>query len=649
MKNKIPSFILSLFILGCFIPFCLQSQSGNEAGLDDEITAVLSIQDLITLAEKSYKNNPDSSLYYAGRACDMAERNRDDLSISEAYHMMGKSWQKKLKYDTAIVYYKKSIQVLNDLKENEKLAQFIEQLTSCLKRNGNYREAIPYLEQALELSRKEGNRLDESKNLSEIGYNYYVLSEYDRASEYLNMALRISEDIGETEYTSSILNRIGLLNNRLGDNKTALEYFQKSLEIRRDLNLEDKIAGSLSNIGGVYITMEKYTEALSYFEEALEINTQLGNHSWKAINLNNMGLVYMHMEEYNKALNHMQQALAIKRARKDRRGMIFSSAYIGMVYEKTKKFDLAIEYFTLCADLSKEIGAMDQLSACYEDLFRVYKEKGNYKLALDYHEKFFTMADSIFGEEKLKIITEIQTRYETDKKAKENELLKKDAEIKHSVQNVLIILGSALLLLSILLLILFRITRKSLYKNRALHEQEIKVNELELKNKEIERLRLEELVFAEQEINRLQKEKIENKNRELSAITMQILNKNQALSDIRDMVKDMKGGASEENNNCGSILSKIDHSDQFDQDWDQFKKHFEEVHPRFFKSLSGKFPLLTSNDLKLCAYIRINLNNKEIARMLNVTPDTVKKARQRLKKKMELGQEEDIGEFLLSV
>ena len=112
------------------------------------------------------------------------------------------------------------------------------------------------------------------------------------------------------------------------------------------------------------------------------------------------------------------------------------------------------------------------------------------------------------------------------------------------------------------------------------------------------------------------------------------------------MVNNLKNIPSDQSSNCSSILSKIDDSDQVDKDWDQFKKHFQEVHPDFFKSLTGKFPALTSNDLKLCAYIRINLNNKEIARMLNVTPDSVKKARQRLKKKIELGQEDDLGELL---
>ncbi|MEA3446274.1 MAG: LuxR C-terminal-related transcriptional regulator, partial [Bacteroidota bacterium] len=86
-----------------------------------------------------------------------------------------------------------------------------------------------------------------------------------------------------------------------------------------------------------------------------------------------------------------------------------------------------------------------------------------------------------------------------------------------------------------------------------------------------------------------------------------------------------------------------------DNDWQQFKLHFEEVHIGFFDNLKTNYPGLTQNELKLCAYLRINLSSKEIAQMLHNTSDTINKSRYRLRKKLNLSNEDDLIEFIRNV
>ena len=73
------------------------------------------------------------------------------------------------------------------------------------------------------------------------------------------------------------------------------------------------------------------------------------------------------------------------------------------------------------------------------------------------------------------------------------------------------------------------------------------------------------------------------------------------------------------------------------------------MHKGFFEKLNKEYKNLTQNDLKLCAYLRINLNSKEIAKILNITPDSMKKSRHRLRKKLEINPEDDIVEFMNKV
>ena len=90
------------------------------------------------------------------------------------------------------------------------------------------------------------------------------------------------------------------------------------------------------------------------------------------------------------------------------------------------------------------------------------------------------------------------------------------------------------------------------------------------------------------------------------------------------------------------LLKKIAGYLDTDDSWDQYKMHFEEVHPYFFKNLSYAFPELTSKDLRLCAYLKIGLDYKEIGTLLNISYAGIKKALNRLKKKMNLTEEDDL-------
>lgn len=88
---------------------------------------------------------------------------------------------------------------------------------------------------------------------------------------------------------------------------------------------------------------------------------------------------------------------------------------------------------------------------------------------------------------------------------------------------------------------------------------------------------------------------------------------------------------------------------RLDKQWGKFKLHFEEVHPNFFSVLEQKFPSLSENELRVCAYIKMRLNNTEIMSLLNLAPKGLETARYRIKKQMKLSKKEDLNEFIRSI
>lgn len=165
---------------------------------------------------------------------------------------------------------------------------------------------------------------------------------------------------------------------------------------------------------------------------------------------------------------------------------------------------------------------------------------------------------------------------------------------------------------------------------------------LEKSNKEIALKELE----AQKEIIQLKNEKlhqdIEARNRELAISTMSMIKKNNVLNEFKDDL--LKLGVEK---NLKPLLSKIDSSINDKEDWKFFEEAFNHADKDFLKKVKTKHPLLTSNDLRLCAYLRLNLSSKEIAPLLNISPRSVEVKRYRLRKKMELPHKISLTNYIL--
>lgn len=164
-----------------------------------------------------------------------------------------------------------------------------------------------------------------------------------------------------------------------------------------------------------------------------------------------------------------------------------------------------------------------------------------------------------------------------------------------------------------------------------------------------EKHRLEQLE-KEQELTKLRNEKlrqdVNSKSRELAASTMNIIKKNEFLIEIRDNLKNLNGNPEKK---VRSIITSINKDIDEEDNWNLFKDAFNNADKDFLKKVKDRHPNLTSNDLRLCAYLRLNLSSKEIAPLLNISARSVEIKRYRLRKKMDLAHEERLTEYILSI
>lgn len=195
----------------------------------------------------------------------------------------------------------------------------------------------------------------------------------------------------------------------------------------------------------------------------------------------------------------------------------------------------------------------------------------------------------------------------------------------------------------LLLLIVIGYFINKAYRNFYQKQKEklIEENNLLLEIKELEN---------EQQLMKLRNEQlsqdVDNKNRELAVSTMSLNSKNELLAFIKE---DLKKTAPDDNRNIKSVIRTINDNITEEDSWKVFKEAFDNADKDFLKRIKQIHPLLTPNDLRLCAYLRLNLSSKEIAPLFNISVRSVEIKRYRLRKKMDLQHEVGLVEYILSV
>jgi DNA-binding CsgD family transcriptional regulator len=164
-----------------------------------------------------------------------------------------------------------------------------------------------------------------------------------------------------------------------------------------------------------------------------------------------------------------------------------------------------------------------------------------------------------------------------------------------------------------------------------------------------------ELDRSEKEIIALQNENLEfelnYKNKELATMTMNLVDRGRLLLDIKEELNDRikKLNTPDLAYQLRSVFKLLSDTEKNDNDWKNFAIYFDEVHSNFLSTLKAKFPNLSPTDLKLCAYLRLNLTSKEIAQLLNISLKGVEISRYRVRKKLHLSKDINLYDFLIDI
>jgi serine phosphatase RsbU (regulator of sigma subunit) len=377
-------------------------------------------------------------------------------------------------------------------KKNENTAQLLdaqEMLGGALLNMGNYETCLSFFFNAIRIAEKNKNKVKQILLLNDIGKTYRYLRNADKALEYHLQALNLAKELANDTLQAKIMNQMGA-----------------------DYNLK-----------------KDYSNSEKYRIDALEITNKIGDIQEKTIALNGLGVVSSRQKKYPQALDYLFQSLQLNRQKANNQDLITATLdNIGDVYTFLGEYDKAWQYLNEGLQTAQAIKSKNRMQESYESLWQFYEKKKDFQKSLEVYKLFVALKDSIFNVQKSQQVAQQQILYETEKKERENQLLRatekaKDAQIRS--QFILTIAIVCVLALVLGLLVLFY--RANNYKQRINQELLSQKTEIEQKNEEL---------FHNQEEIKAQRDFIEQKNRELENHNQQIKNSINAALTIQNAI-----------------------------------------------------------------------------------------------------------------
>lgn len=487
--------------------------------------------------------------------------------------------------------------------------------------------AILFAEHALKVANTidAGNR-DRLIALSSnnLGTIYFNQAKYLKAFEYKINALKIAEKINDKKILHDCYSALGAIFYIQKDYTKSQSHYFNALKIDAKLNDKKQMAQTLNSIGSLYEVQCNNTEAITYYQKALNLYQELNIKSGIAACISNIANIYSHQGNYEKATDYYFKALTIDEEINSKAGIACDKLHIGSFYLKTKKYKEAEAYLLQSLSLSDSLGDLIYQQEAFAYLSNLYAQINNYQKAMVYQQKNAVAKDSLFKEEQMKEFARIEMNFDFEKKELQ---LKAEANRKKIITTSIIIILGILLIAIVILLYQQKLKRK---KEKIIFEKENEVLKLEKNNLELELLNSKKLLNIYVE-NMLEKSEIVEKY-SLEIEELKQL-KTKELTEIRTEQID-------ELNNV-KILT--------DEDWNKFQELFEGVHKGFIIRLKEKIPNLTQAEIRLICLTKLNLTTKQMADMLGVSQDTIKKTRYRLRKKLVISQENDIDELAKTI
>ena len=460
---------------------------------------------------------------------------------------------------------------------------------------------LQFANEAITLSQKINFPEGEADTYFYLGYSYYAAGDMPKALESILKALGIYEKVGNTIEMGYAYNAIGLIYKSQDETKDALTFFNRACSIWTKQGFKDGISLALSNLGSIYEIEQMDSLALDHYERSLKLSKEIDNKPGISNTLNAIGSIYLKKKQFTKSFEYQKEALRYAIESDNSIAQIWAYNAMAQIHLAQNQPEEGLRMAQNALKIAQNITSKVDLADSYNQVYRSYEKLKDYPKAYEFISLYMALNDSLKNSEGLSSMERLKSRYELDKKETEIALLTQRHQVETFRRNVVVITLIAFFIIGFLLYNRYRL---------------------------------------------ITQRKLDLKIQQLNLYTQGLVEKSEALNRVNLELEQFKNNSSNEDVHIAKIDRILQKNILTNEDWDNFKKAFEDIYPAFFSKLRYKYPDVTAAELRLSALIKLNLSIKEVASMLGVLPESVKTSRYRLKKKFGLSEDESVEDLI---
>lgn len=608
-------------------------------------SALSKVNALSFLFNQYLYNNQDSAKKYLVRLKEIADEHSLQKGQTRYDYFKGILFDLSGQLDSSFLFYNRAYDGYTELEDTLQLSRTLVNIANIDYQRGNYEQAIDTLQSSIDISIKafgeEHGELGLSYGLigniySEQGYNQLAL-------QNLLTCLAFHEVSGNRIREADALNMLGNIEFNLGNYENVIPYNVEAISIYKEYNDVYYQAQSNGDLGNAYIELQQYEKAEPYLAEGLALAKQMDAKSLEGKIYAYQSKIAAARNEHNLALQLLNKSLAIHRDIGNPSEVAKSLQQIGYNYLQNNQSQLALPYFNQVINMADTIDIIDELHNALFNRAKVYENLNQLPLALNDLKKYQVLNDTLLNKISIQKIEELRILHDTENKEREivlqdNQilLLEKEATVSQLQRTLL---GGGLGLSFLIFSLGYYGVRQQLKRKRLEHEHSLKETEIAEKEKELETQKRES---AEQQL--------EFKKKELTAKVLQLAKKNEFLQELETEIVELQSSVDVSVGKASSRISRMIQRDTVDdQEWDQFATEFSSVHQDFLDRLREQYGIFSKGEMRLIYLLRMSMTSKEIANILHISGEGIRKARYRLRKKMKLDPSEDLQGIILGL
>lgn len=283
---------------------------------------------------------------------------------------------------------------------------------------------------AIELSAKNNLKNSLSRAYSLKGVMLKNKGDFSASLEFHLKSMQLNEELGHKNALATNHNDIGIVYKSMGEYEKALDSYLKANALATELDLKRGIVMTLNNIGTIYEALDNTENSLEYYNRSYTKAVEFDILDAQAIALNNLGETYANKGDGILARKYFKETLEIDNKTGDRFGSVSSLLNIAATYIGSKQYDSASQYFEKALIIATDLNANQLLLHIYKGYTKMYEDMGDYQKAYHAVKLAGNYQDSLYSENRIKQLAEVEAKYEADKKDKEIRMLRQEQMIK---------------------------------------------------------------------------------------------------------------------------------------------------------------------------------------------------------------------------